>query len=361
MSILGSWNDMSRRVIQLLTIAIILIAHPLASAQEYLDITADYRVKVPEDFFYKKDYRVQWWYFTGHLTDGRGREFGYELTFFVVNVQQRSYTSRFGVNRVYISHFAVSDIAGNAFHFSDDIDAGVYAYAGADDGRLQVWVGNNRLDGSIQDIRVQASDSRKSIDLRLTPMKPLVLNGIDGYSRKSEESPLIASVYFSYTRMHTRGKLTVGDTVYAVTGRSWFDREISTRGLGKRQAGWDWFAVQLDDGREIMIYLLRNNDGSVDRYSSGTFVYGDGRYRHLVKDDFIVKVLSHYKSQKTGARYPDLWEMTIPSEKVAIRIVPLIQDQEVVALESTGNYYWEGACRVEGSSRGRAYVEMTGY
>jgi predicted secreted hydrolase len=342
-------------------ISLILITCTLASAQEYLDVTGDYDVKIPQDFFYKKDYRVQWWYFTGHLSDETGQEFGYELTFFVVNVQKRAYESRFGVNRIYISHFAVTDVAGNAFHYSDMADAGVYEYAGADEKQLKVWTGNNILAGTPQDMHLRAADSNKSIDLRLSSLKPLVLNGQKGYSRKSEDSPLIASVYFSYTQMSTRGKLVLGDRVYAVKGKSWFDREISTKGLSEKQAGWDWFAVQLDDGREIMLYMLRNKDGSIDRYSSGTFVYRDGRYRHLAKDDFTVRVLSHYKSQKTGARYPAHWELSIPSEKVTLRVLPLIQDQEVIALESTGNYYWEGACRVEGSARGRAYVEMTGY
>ncbi len=352
---------MLKRVKQYFIIPLILITCPLAFAQEYLDVTSNYHVKIPQDFLYKRDYRVQWWYFTGHLSDENGREFGYELTFFVVNVQKRAYTSRFGVNRVYISHFAVSDIAGSKFHFSDKADAGVYDYAGADDKQLKVWTGDSMLSGSYQDMRLKASDSNKSLDLRLAPVKPLVLNGIKGYSRKSEESPLIASIYFSYTQMDTQGTLTLGDKVYAVKGKSWFDREISTKGLTEKQAGWDWFAIQLDNNREIMIFMLRNKDGSVDRYSSGTFVYRDGTYRHLSREDFSVKVLSQYKSQKTGARYPDHWEIRIPSEKVNLRIIPLLQDQEVIALESTGNYYWEGACRVEGSARGRAYVEMTGY
>jgi predicted secreted hydrolase len=344
-----------------LGILFILLLTTSALSREYLDITGNYDVKIPQDFFYKKDYRVQWWYFTGHLSDETGREFGYELTFFVVNVQKRAYESRFGVNRIYISHFAVSDVAGNAFHFSDAADAGVYEYAGADDNRLKVWTGNNILDGTFQEMRLRAADSNKSIDLQLRTLKPLVLNGQKGYSRKSEDSPLIASVYFSYTTMSTQGKLVIGDKVYTVKGKSWFDREISTKGLSEKQAGWDWLAIQLDDGREIMLYMLRNKDGSIDRYSSGTFVYQDGTYRHLAKDDFSVKVVSQYKSQKTGARYPARWDVIIPSEKVNLRVVPLIQDQEVIALESTGNYYWEGACRVEGSARGRAYVEMTGY
>jgi len=342
-------------------IALILLIYTLAFGQEYLDVTDDYTVKVPEDFFYKKDYRVQWWYFTGHLFDERGREFGYELTFFVVNVQKRDYTSRFGVNRIYISHFAVSDIAGNAFHFSDKADSGVYEYAGAYDKQLKVWTGKNVLDGTYEKMHVKASDGNKSIDLHLKPVKPLVLNGKNGYSRKSEESPLIASVYFSYTQMNTQGKLTIGDKVYHVKGKSWFDREISTKGLSEKQAGWDWFAIQLDDNREIMIYMLRNKNGSLDPYSSGTFVYQNGRYRMLSKDDFSITVLSHYNSEKTGARYHSQWEIKIPSEKLILSITPLIQDQEVLAFSSTGNYYWEGACRVEGSARGKAYVEMTGY
>jgi len=344
-----------------LAVMLILLTFTLASAREYLDVTGDYSVNIPYDFFYKKDYRIQWWYFTGHLSDESGREFGYELAFFVVNVQQREYKSRFGVNRIYISHFAVSDIAGNVFRFSDRADAGVFEYAGAHSEKLKVWVGNNRLDGTFQDMRIKAADGNMSIDLHLKPVKPLVLNGVKGYSRKSAESPLIASVYFSYTQMSTEGKLVIGEEVHAVKGKSWFDREISTRSLGEKQVGWDWFALQLDDNREIMLYLIRNKDGSVDRYSSGTFVYQDGKYRRLSRDDFSVEVLSRYQSEKTGARYPIQWDIAIPSERLNLRVVPLIRDQEVIALNTTGNYYWEGACRVDGSARGKAYVEMTGY
>ena len=110
-----------------------------------------------------------------------------------------------------------------------------------------------------------------------------------------------------------------------------------------------------------MLYLLRKSDGSIDRYSSATFVYPDGKYRNLSRDDFSVSVLSQYKSEETGAHYPSLWEIRIPSENVAVRVGPLIEDQEVLAYNSTGNYYWEGTCKVEGSATGRAYVEMTGY
>jgi len=332
-----------------------------AFASEYLDITPDYKVKFPDDFFYRKDYRVQWWYFTGHLFDEKGREFGYELTFFIVNVQKRDYHSRFGVNRIFISHFAVSDLTGNKFFFSDKVDSGAYGFSGSDDSRLKVWIEDDILEGTMKQMFIKASDKEKTIELQLYPAKPVVLNGENGYSRKSEESPLISSIYFSNTNMETEGILRIAQNVFHVKGTSWFDREISTRGPGENQKGWDWFAVQLHDNREIMLYIMRNKDGSVDKYSSGTFVYPDGMYRHLLKDDFSVKVLDHYTSEKTGARYPSQWGISIPSENILLKVTPLIKDQEVLAYGSTGNYYWEGTCKVEGSAEGRAYVEMTGY
>lgn len=329
--------------------------------QEFLDVTKESKLKFPEAFYYQKGYRVQWWYCTGHLHDDRGREFGYELTFFVVGVQKKVYTSRFGVNNIYISHFAVSDISSNKFHFSEKVDAGAYGFAGAKDNQLKVWIGATVLEGGAEKMHLKAMDGQKSIDLQLIPSKPIVLHGGNGYSRKSEESPLLASLYFSFTNVKTEGKLTIGEEAFNVEGKSWFDREISSKGLGEKLAGWDWFSVQLDDDREIMLYIMRNKDGSIDRSSSGTFMYQDGKYRHLSRDDFSVTVLDNYKSGKTGARYPSSWEATIPSENIKIKIIPLIKDQEVLAYNSTGNYYWEGTCKVEGTAKGRAYVEMTGY
>ena len=329
--------------------------------QEWPDVTGAYQLQFPGDLYYKKDYRVQWWYFTGHLFDENGREFGYELTFFTFHVQKRRYESLFGVNQIYISHFAISDVAHNRFYSSEKADTGAYGFAGASNERLHVWIDRNSLDGTMQNMQMKASGKEQKIDLQLKPVKPIVLNGDKGYSRKSEASSLIASLYFSQTNLYTEGTLTLNNKQFRVKGKSWFDREISSRRLGEDQAGWDWFAVQLDDKREIMLYLLRNKDGSIDKYSSGTFVYQNGKARHLAKDDFEVKVLSREKSEKTGALYPSQWDISIPSENVRIIITPLIKDQEVIAYNSTGNYYWEGTCKVEGSAQGRAYVELTGY
>ncbi len=332
-----------------------------AFADGFSDVAPGDVVRLPRDLYYRNDYRVQWWYFTGHLYDETGSEFGYELTFFSVGVQKRRYESRFGVNNIYISHFAVTDVAEDKYYHSDLADSGAFGFAGADDDKLKVWVVRNGLSGNIDHMNIIASDKNYSLNLSLTPLKPPVLHGENGYSRKSEKSSLIASLYFSFTDMNTEGSLTTGGKVLSVKGRSWFDREMSSRGLGERKAGWDWFAVQLDDAREIMIYLIRNKDDSFDPYSSGTIVFPDGGYKNLTVDDFTVTALDHYKSAKTGARYPARWRIAIPSEEVSLLITPLVKDQEFIATHSSGNYYWEGTCAVSGSASGRAYVELTGY
>ncbi len=340
--------------------AVLLFAAPLP-AQEYRDVTPEYEINLPRDFFFRPDYKTQWWYFTGHLYDEIGREYGYELTFFVAGIQKRPYRSQFGVRTAYISHFAVSDVQEKHFIYHDLIDSGGFGFSGADADGLKVWVEKNRLEGDPRNIILIASDGDVSLDLVLVPEKPLVLHGQGSYSRKSEESPLHASVYFSYTSLQTSGTLTIGGRRFAVSGKSWFDREISSRALGKDIVGWDWFALKLDDNREIMLYLLRKRDGTLDPFSAGSIVYPDGRTRHLRQDEFTVSVLSRYKSEKTGALYPSRWSIMIPPESLRVTVTPLIRDQEFVAHASTLNHYWEGTCSVEGTVTGRAYVEMTGY
>lgn len=333
-------------------------AHP---AGEYRDVGPDQRVKLPESLFYRGEYRVQWWYCTGHLYDGGGREFGYELTFFAFGVQRRHYASEFGMRSLFVSHFALTDVAGKRYYFTDKADRGAFGFAGALEDRLKVWIGKNFLEGTEREMRLSAADGDMSLDLTLVPEKSAVLHGRGGYSRKAEESPLIASLYFSFTRMRTEGALRIGGATFRVKGSSWFDREISSRGLGKNNAGWDWFALQLDDSREVMVYLIRNKDGSLDGCSSGTVVYPDGKYRRLSMQDFSIAVLKRYASKKTGVRYPAQWRVSIPSENLLLTVTPLVEDQEFLGEHSTGNHYWEGAAAVEGTAAGRAYVELTGY
>jgi predicted secreted hydrolase len=136
--------------------------------------------------------------------------------------------------------------------------------------------------------------------------------------------------------------------------------------LTSEQVGWDWFSIQLDNQSELMLYLMRRKDGSVDPHSSGTLVNADGSTKHLNLNDYRVEVLDHWKSPESGANYPMKWKVTVPSEQIGLEISPAFQDQELITNRSTRVTYWEGAAEVKGNFKnkpvtGAGYVEMTGY
>jgi predicted secreted hydrolase len=140
------------------------------------------------------------------------------------------------------------------------------------------------------------------------------------------------------------------------------DHEWSTSGLAADQVGWDWFSTQIDDGSELMVFQLRKEDGSIDPFSSGTFVAPDGSTRHLGRDEFEIRVDDTWRSPHTGAVYPARWTVVVPAVDLVVEIEPYLADQELTLSYA----YWEGAVGVEGEQAGKAisgngYVEMTGY
>jgi len=188
-----------------------------------------------------------------------------------------------------------------------------------------------------------------------------VLQGERGLSRKGPE-PGNASYYYSLTRMPVRGTVSLGRESLAVEGLAWMDREWSTSALGEDLAGWDWFALQLDDGRELMFYQLRRKDGQADRFSAGTLVDPHGRVRPLGPDDVRLEVLATWRSPRSGVTYPARWRLAEAERGLVLEVAPRLAGQELIV----GFRYWEGAVTVRGTEgdhavAGHGYVELVGY
>jgi predicted secreted hydrolase len=161
--------------------------------------------------------------------------------------------------------------------------------------------------------------------------------------------------------MPTTGSIQVGTTRTSVQGESWMDREWSTSALGPGQVGWDWFALQLDDGRALMYYRLRLRDGGDDPYNSGLLIAPDGGTRRLAAGDVQLQASGSWRSPATGVTYPSGWRLRVPSASIDLTITPILQDQEL----RLTTVYWEGAVDVVdvagAAAGGRGYVELTGY
>lgn len=333
-------------------------------AQGFALALAPRTFEFPRDHGPHQEFRHEWWYFTGHLDGPNDERFGFELTFFRYALAPPSSavagSSRWRSRQIYVAHFAITDVARGAFHSAERRAREALELAGARAGPLRLWVLDWSMDFGPSAWQLSAADGPYSLSLALEPVVGPVLHGEQGLSRKSA-TPGAASFYYSIPRLVARGELWRDDQRREVSGTAWLDREWGSSSLAQHQEGWDWFALQLDDGSALMFYSLRKRDGTPDPFSAGTWIEADGRARPLSGADIEIAVLDHWRS-RGGHSYPARWRLRLPVSGVDIELRPVIADQEL----DTTPRYWEGAVDVRGKRgeaelSGRGYVELTGY
>jgi predicted secreted hydrolase len=323
----------------------------------------------PRDHGAHPEYRTEWWYFTGNLKDSSGNKYGYQLTFFRQGLRTdvSDSSNQWSIRDIHIAHFTITDIMEGKFTMDERMSRSGPGLAGALTANMAVWLFNWKAQMNGATIYLEAENRDMQLMLELKPRKPLVFHGDRGLSKKGSGKGQ-ASYYTSFTDLETRGSIQTkaGGSLVSIQGISWFDHEFGSTQLSRDQEGWDWFGLHLSDGRDLMIYLLRKTDKTINQESSGTIIEPDGSFRHLKLSDFSVTILDTWKSPKSSGQYPCKWRIAIPSNQIDILISPLVPDQELDTRQSTGIIYWEGAVAGKGTSGGRAvqcegYVELTGY
>jgi predicted secreted hydrolase len=327
----------------------------------------------PRDHGPHPTFRHEWWYVTGHLDARSGEHFGFELTFFRFALApsesaSQGKTSAWRTRQIYMAHFAITDLDRREFHANERFARDALGMSGAQAAPFRVWLDDWFLGTPPTDTgpsgssywQLTATDPQYALDLQLRTITPPVLNGEAGLSRKSDE-PGAASYYYSMPRLAAIGTLQRDGKRFDVDGLAWLDREWGSGALSPSQKGWDWFALQLDDGSTLMFYALRTRDGGRDGHSAGTWFAPDGTTHPLASDDVQIDVSDYWESPR-GGRYPARWKMQVKSLALAVDIRPRLADQEL----NTSTRYWEGAATVSGTRgnakiAGRAYVELVGY
>ena len=322
----------------------------------------------PADHGPHPDFRTEWWYATGHLQDASGRRFGYQFTLFrsALAPSAEETASAWATRQAYMGHFALTDVDSGTFYARERFARGAAGLAGAQTAPLRIWLEGWALaGGGSKDafpMTIAAEDDSIAVDLMLEAGKGIVLNGDGGLSQKSGD-PGNASYYYSLPRMPTIGSVRIGSETFQVSGDSWLDREWSTSVLGEGQIGWDWFALQLDDGRDLMAYRIRQADGLPAPQSEGVLIDLEaGTTRLSFGEQLQVEDVGTWVSPDGVAEYPARWIVRLPEHGLELRVEPLVEDQEL----RLAFRYWEGAVRVSGSGpdgpiSGRGYVELTGY
>lgn len=349
---------------------------PDADTSLFARADGPYAWDFPRDHGAHRAFQTEWWYYTGNVADAAGRRFGYQFTVFRRAIAPEPDTapaddgggtrSEFRTAQAYMAHFTVSDVAAQAFYHEQRFSRGAagLAYALPDDAQpdapyqvaLEDW--SIRATGDDAYALSAASGQGFAVDFTLTDAQGPALQGDGGLSPKSAE-PGNASYYYSMPRLLTDGTIMVGGETFVVTGTTWMDHEFSTSALGTNAVGWDWFGLQLDDGRELMAGQIRLLDGGREPAFGGLLVEADGTTRALRSDEFTITPTGEWASPHTGATYPAGWTIEVSGDGgFSIEVTPLQPDQE---LHDSDPAYWEGAVAVSGDATGYGYAELTGY
>ena len=296
------------------------------------------------------DSNVEWWYFTGHLFTAEGDRYGFEYV---------TFRARNGNLEGYVSHFAITDNPCQHFRYDQRLQgpSGV----GGDAAVLDLDLGGWTMRGGDGQFALAADMPGYAMRLDVASTKPAALHDGDGYIDYGNGT---ASYYYSWTRMEISGALDLGQGWRPVSGEAWMDHQWGDFATFQ-EGGWDWFSVQLDDGTDVMLYLIRDANGRTLRVD-GSVVTSGGELSVLGEGDFVISSESEWTSPETGTTYPSGWTVSIPGQDLAMTITPSLPDQELDTRATTGVVYWEGEVVVAATHRGTAttglgYVELTGY
>lgn len=363
-------------VIPLLALTAAEFRPPLKTSDGFAVPQPGRRFEFPRDHGSHPEFKIEWWYVTGHLFGEPGRRFGFQATFFRRAAPPATNESAgpagsplFDHQEVHLAHMALLDAQGGRFLHEERLNRRGWD-AGSDTTTLDVRNGNWSLvltTNSNTSISLHGSiRGDAAFSLALTPIKPLVVFGENGVSRKGA-SPTASSHYLTFPRLEVAGQVTIEGRDHAVRGQAWMDHEISSSQLDDDQAGWDWASLQLEDGREIMAYRLRRKDGSTDPFSTLAWVDAQGAVTMFNSTQFTWTAVKTWKSPVTGGVYPVRVTLTTidpaTGKPASFTLEPLALAQELNGILG-GVSYWEGACRVldeKDREIGSAFLELTGY
>ena len=308
----------------------------------------DYDFIFPDDHGPHPDYRIEWWYLTANMTGSDGADYGLQWTLFRTALAPEA-GEGWSAPQLWLGHAAVT--TPNDHYTSERFARGGIGQAGVTAEPFEAWIDDWALSGDWSDLRMTASGTEFAYDVTLTAEGPLIFHGQDGFSVKSAEGQ--ASYYYSQPFLSLAGTLALPEGDVVVTGQAWIDREWSSQPLSDNQTGWDWFSLSFDIGDKLMGFRLRQADNSY--YTSATWISADGTTQSFPDGAFDAQPLN--KQQTPGAQVPTQWRLTLPERDLDIT-AEAINPNAWMPLSVP---YWEGPILIDGSHKGRGYLEMTGY
>ena len=339
--------------------SVLLLPAGVVAADEYPRVVPGHTLQLPKDAGAHPAFRSEWWYITGWVQDARGN-FGIQVTFFRNRPRvAETNPSAFAPRQLLFAHAAIADPRYGKLRHDQRAARTGFGLAEAGEETTDVWIGDWSLklvdDGYVA--KIVARDFQ--FDLHFSSPQAVLLQGRQGFSRKSE-TLANASYYYSQPQLAVSGSVAIDGSAARVTGVAWLDHEWSSEAMAAEASGWDWIGINLNYGGALMAFRIRDHSGS-PLWAGGTFRESNGTPRSFEPNEIRFKALRRWRSPRTGAEYPVAMLVNVGDVEYALE--PLMDDQELDSRASTGTIYWEGAVRAirAGQEVGRGYLELTGY
>lgn len=322
-----------------------------------------YSWNFPADHGAHRGFETEWWYFTGQLFSAEAVPFrdvplyGFQLTFF-----RRSKVVNGAVSSELLAHAALTDVQSKKTLVATRQGGALLGIAGAAESGLDVWSGDwmaaeqgGRL---LMRFDLPGNEKPLRVELRVEDPGAPWLQGEKGYSRKGECASC-ASHYYSLPRLKVSGDITLSERTVPVHGVGWMDHEFMTNTLDVNQVGWDWMGLMFSDGRELMVFRLRDSKG-LTSYMSGSLRAG-GKELQLRADEFSLEPVGDTVREVDGGRYPLSWRVRAPKYSIDVLVSARVPQCGIGnrGKELTPRY-WEGPVASADESV-LGYLEMTGY
>jgi predicted secreted hydrolase len=288
---------------------------------------------------------MEWWYYSGILAAEAGQRYAFHMVVFVAN----------GLVKHTVMHAALTDLQTGKRYASQSRTGGTPAtnVPNGFDFREQGW----QVSASPSSHVLRAGFDGASVAFDLGVSGPAVAHRAPG----SETPGLLdfgksgISYYYSRPRLPARGSIAIAGKSLPVSGELWFDHQWGE--FDVLTLGWNWFALHLADGSDLMLYELFDEDGR-KIMTAGTLSDAKGS-RPLQPGEVELLPGATWTSPKTHIPYVVEWRIKLASG--VLNVKPFVPDSEFDSGWTTGNVYWEGPVKVSGSQEGQGFLELSGY
>jgi predicted secreted hydrolase len=304
---------------------------------------------------------LEWWYTNARLTTADGEDVSLAFAIFQILLPNGTpfKLAHFFPQKMFVGHYSVTSVTHRQFRFEERSSFALahprvrvrQGYAKTD--ALDVGLGDWRLWRSQQgQYRAQFSRHNQDLaDLTMTPTRPEVAHA-GGWVGKQETTGRM--YYHSATRCHVAGTLRG----QPVQGIAWLDHQWGgENGIHDAvfEPRWDWLSINLEDGRDIMAYRLRDAQNQIlEQAASVTMPNGANRLERVAMNP-----TRHWQAP-TGANYPIAWAVQL-EDGTDLWVESVLDAQELDARITVGHPYYEGATNISGDAQGTGFMELPGY